>query len=430
MDDVGWCLVAVLLLTGTSLFFAIISIALRELSRVKLQEAYKEANLADRSDEIGENQERLVVSSSFYWRFFSVFLFLGLFILFIELPEQRTVFSYVLFLVVAVILTMSIQILAHTWAKYAGEVILTRTYPLVKFLSFLARPFIAFFELSDIVVRRLAGVADPAPEDEQEEKQEEFLNEVQEHRLAGAFDEEERQMIERVLSLDETAVEKIMTPRTDVIALAVQSDLQTVLDKVLKEGHSRIPVYEETVDNIIGMVYAKDLLAEIGADPQGFDLRGRLREAYFVPETKTVRVLLHEFQNQKLHIAVVLDEYGGTAGIVTLEDIVEELVGEIEDEYEESQPEPVQKIDENTFDVDARLHIDDLNNDLDVELPEDEDYDTLGGFIFSTMGYVPKTGESFEHDTLRFTISHAEARYIKRVRVEKLLRQNVREKQQ
>jgi CBS domain containing-hemolysin-like protein len=145
-----------------------------------------------------------------------------------------------------------------------------------------------------------------------------------------------------------------------------------------------------------------------------------MRTAYFVPETKPLRVLLHEFQNQKLHIAVVLDEYGGTAGIVTLEDILEELVGEITDEYEETPPEPIKQIDQNTIDVDARTSIDDVNDEFELSLPEDEDYETIGGFVFSRLGYIPKTNESFDYENLKFTIASAEARKIKRIKIQKV----------
>lgn len=152
--------------------------------------------------------------------------------------------------------------------------------------------------------------------------------------------------------------------------------------------------------------------------------RNKMREAYFVPETKPLRVLLHEFQNQKQHIAIVLDEYGGTAGVITLEDILEELVGEITDEYEEALPEPVKKIDQNTIEVDARTYVDDLNDSFELNLPEDEDYDTIGGFVFSQLGYIPKTGEKFDYKNLKFTIVSAEARRIKRIRIQKIKEAN------
>jgi len=245
------------------------------------------------------------------------------------------------------------------------------------------------------------------------------LNGLEQQRTEGVLDKEEQEMIESVLELSETTADEIMTPRTDIVAVEVNCDLQTILETINTAGHTRVPVYEDNIDNIVGLIYAKDLLAEIGKNPADFKLRDKMRDAYFVPETKPLRVLLHEFQNKKQHIAIVLDEYGGTAGIVTLEDILEELVGEITDEYEKTPPEPIKKVDRNTIEVDARTYVDDLNDQFEWNLPEDEDYDTIGGFVFSRLGYVPKTGESFDYENLKFTITSAEARRIKHIRIQK-----------
>jgi CBS domain containing-hemolysin-like protein len=227
-------------------------------------------------------------------------------------------------------------------------------------------------------------------------------------------------MIESVLELGETTAEEIMTPRTDLVALQADAQLADVLDVIAKEGHSRIPVYDDNIDDVIGLVYAKDLLSEVGKGPSEFNLREKIRKAYFVPESKLLKDLLHEFQNQKLHIAVVLDEYGGTAGVVTIEDILEELVGEITDEYESPEPEPLVQVDEKIVEVDARMNVDDLNDKLEIDVPDEDDYETIGGFIFSYLGYIPKTGESFTHNNLKFTVTNAEDRRIKRIRIEML----------
>jgi CBS domain containing-hemolysin-like protein len=208
-----------------------------------------------------------------------------------------------------------------------------------------------------------------------------------------------------------------MTPRTDIIAIDVDSDRQTVLETITNAGHSRLPVYEENIDKIVGMIYAKDLLMEIDKEQSDFKVREHMRQAYYVPETKHLRELLHEFQNQKLHVAVVLDEYGGTAGIVTIEDILEELVGEITDEYEKTPIEPISKLTDGTYEVDARTSVDDVNDELDMELPEEKDYDSIGGFVFSYLGYIPKTSERFDYNGIEFTISSAEPRRIRRIRI-------------
>jgi len=413
------------LLAGGTLFFSVNTAALRIFSRAKLQEAFKAANKnespEDLAGELAKNSERLFLACSLYRLIFNMCILLLLLSIFATLRQGSPQVSDYLatFVIASVIFSIFSLAIPHAWAKYAGEKILSRTYKLLMFFAVLAWPVLYVFRLYDGFVRRLAGVVEATPEEDREEKQEEFLTGLEQHRMEGVVDEEEQEMIESVLELGETCADEIMTPRTDIVAVEAGADLQTVLEIINTAGHSRVPVYENNIDNIVGLVYAKDLLTEVGKNPAEFKLRDKVRDAYFVPETKPLKALLHEFQNQKLHIAVVLDEYGGTAGIVTLEDIIEELVGEITDEYEKSEPEPIKQIDQNTVEVDARQYVDDLNDELDLNLPEDEDYDTIGGFVFSHLGYIPKTGASFDYGNLKFTVSSAEPRRIKRIRITK-----------
>jgi putative hemolysin len=417
--NLGWILFLIFILAGCAFFFSVNASALRIFSLAKLQDAFKAVNRENLIDGLVENAEKLVLTCSLYRLIANCGILLLLLHVFVSLHEKGPQISdYLLtFIIAAVIFSIFSLATPHAWAKYAGEKILSRTYKLLMLSATMALPILYVFGLYDSLVKRLAGVAKTTPEEQQEEKQEEFLTDLEQHRIEGVVDKEEQEMIESVLELDETTADEIMTPRTDIAAVEVNSDLQAVLDTITSVGHTRVPVYEENIDKIIGMIYAKDLLTEIGKKPADFKLRENMRDAYFVPETKSLRTLLHEFQNQKLHIAVVLDEYGGTAGIVTLEDIIEELVGEIADEYEEIPPKPVKKIDQNTIEADARTYVDDLNDQFELNLPEDEDYDTIGGFVFSHLGYIPKTGESFEYENLKFTIASAEARRIKRVKI-------------
>ncbi len=419
MISLGTIILLICLSATGTLFFSVNTIALRTFSWAKLQEACKAANKEKNADGIVENTEKLIWTCSSYRLIFNISILLLLLAAFTT--SQDTGPKYLPTLIVAVIL-FSIFALAipHAWAKYAGEKILSRTYKSLIILAAIAWPILYIFRLYDHLIKRLAGVAETTLEEQQEEKQEEFLTDLEQHQMEGVVDEEEKEMIENVLELSDTTADEIMTPRTDVVAIEVNSDLNTVLDTITKAGHSRIPVYEESIDNIVGLVYAKDLLTEIGETKDGFQLRKKIRTAYFVPETKPLRALLHEFQNQKLHIAIVLDEYGGTAGIVTLEDILEELVGEITDEYEQTPSQPIKKIDKNTTEFDARTYIDDANSQFEFNLPEDEDYDTVGGFVFSHLGYIPKTGETFDYENLKFTITSAETRKIKRIRIQKI----------
>jgi len=366
--------------------------------------------------------EKIILACSLYRVIFNMCILLLLADVFTTLrPASPLVINYLLaFFIAIAIFSMFSLAIPHAWAKYAGEKVLSRTHKVLSFSAVVASPTLYIFRLYDGFVRRLAGIAETTPEEEHEEKQEEFLTGLEQHRTEGALDAEEQEMIENVLELSSSTADEIMTPRTDIIAVEVNSDLQKVLETITVGGHTRVPVFEENIDNIVGIVYAKDLLTEIGRDPADFKLRDKMRDVYFVPETKPLRNLLHEFQNRKLHIAVVLDEYGGTAGIVTLEDILEELVGEIVDEYEETPPEPIKNIDHNTIEADARTYIDDVNDEFELNLPDDEDYETIGGFVFSRLGYIPKTNESFEYENLKFTIASAEARKIKRIRIEKI----------
>jgi len=418
---VGWAVLLICIFTGASLFFSVNSIALRIFSHVKLQEAFKATNKESLTNSLIKNAEKLILTCSLYRLIFNMCILLLLVSIFVRLNESKpTIGAYTLAFVIAMaIFSLFSLAIPHAWAKYAGEKILSRTYRLLMFLALIISPILYVFRLYDGLVRRLAGVVQISPEEQQEEKQEEFLNGLERRRTEGVLDKEEQKMIEHVLELSETTANEIMTPRTDIVAVEANSDLHTILETINTAGHTRVPVYEDHIDNIVGLIYAKDLLAEIGKNPAEFKLRDQMREAYFVPETKPLRVLLHEFQTQKQHIAIVLDEYGGTAGIITLEDILEELVGEITDEYEQTPPEPIKKIDQDTIEVDARIHIDDLNDQFELNLPEDEDYDTIGGFVCSHLGYIPKAGEGFDYEKIKFSIISAEPRRIKHIRIQK-----------
>ncbi len=424
MGFIGWATLLTCLFVGATSFFSVNANALRMFSRLRLQEAFRTANGEERPElveKVVQNADRLIFTCSFFRLVFNIGALLLMVALMQALHKDLNLVAYgVAFVVSLAIFSVFSLAIPHAWAKYAGETLISRTCWILLAFAAVAAPILYILHLYDGFVRRLAGVPEATPETQQDQMQEEFLEDLEQRRMEGAVDEEEQEMIENVLEFRERTAAEIMTPRTDLIAVEVNADLATVLERIHEAGHSRIPVYEETIDNIVGLIYAKDLLAEIGKPSDQFSPRARMREAYFVPETKPLRALFHEFQNQKLHIAVVLDEYGGTAGIVTLEDIIEELVGDIADEYDEARQESVKKIDENTIEVDARTYVEDLNDKYELDLPEGEDYDTVGGFVFSRLGYVPKTGEDFGYEHLKFTIASAEPRRVKRVRIQRL----------
>ena len=422
MYDVGWLVIWLIVFVAAASFFSLNSLALRIFSRVRLQDAFKAAGKDKSDDEFVDNAEKLALTCSFFGIIFNVCILSTLLCIVVHITGAFDLRTGSITFILGVLLYLVFDAaIPSAWAKYKGEKILVHTYALLLMLSVPAYPVILVLKFHDIIVRRLAGVTETSGEDIQEEKQEEFLNIVEQGKMEGVVDEEEQEMIENVLELDETNVDKIMTPRTDIVAIRADADFETILKIIRNEGHSRIPVYEKNIDHIIGLIYAKDLLAEFGKEHKEFKLRDKLREAYFVPETKSLRQLLHEFQEQKLHIAIVLDEYGGTAGIITIEDIIEEVMGDITDEYDgHTPPETILQIDDSTVDVDARVHIDDINEKLDIALPEDGDYDTIGGFVFSHLGYIPADNETFEYEGLKFTITDVESRKINRLRIQKL----------
>jgi putative hemolysin len=235
----------------------------------------------------------------------------------------------------------------------------------------------------------------------------------------GLIERDERKMIYSIFDLGETLAREIMVPRIDVLALEVNTNLAQAVDALLDSGYSRVPVYDETIDNILGLLYAKDLLNAWRSGSEVSGLKDLVRPAYYVPEAKKADELLAEMQARRIHMAVVVDEYGGVAGIVTLEDIVEEIVGEIQDEFDLSEEAFYQEINPDEYLVAGRMDLDDFNELLNVNLPDD-DADTLGGYIYSRIGRVPTGGESVEVEDLRLTVEQVSKRRIRKVRAQRI----------
>lgn len=231
----------------------------------------------------------------------------------------------------------------------------------------------------------------------------------------GVIEEEEKEMIYSVFELGETMAREVMVPRIDIVAVDVQTPPEEVVQVIVETGHSRIPVYERTVDGIVGLVYAKDLLLYLQGDGPRPSLREMLRPAYFVPETKKVDDLLREMQQRRIHMAIVVDEYGGTAGLVTVEDILEEIVGEIQDEYDTEEPSFAQ-VGEGEYILDARMNLDDVNDLLEADLPT-ATADTLGGLIYDALRRVPVPGESLQMGEWQVEVLTVSGRRIRKVRM-------------
>ena len=276
----------------------------------------------------------------------------------------------------------------------------------IRFLSYLMLPAVktvSFF--ADLIVRPFGVRATfSAPVLTEEELK--MLVEAGEEE--GVIEVEEKEMIHSIFDFTDTVARQVMKPRTDVHAAAITSTLDELLDVITTTGHSRIPIYEENIDNIVGIVHAKDLLPILRQDKRLFDIQTVMREAYYIPETKDVDELLAEFKRGNIQMAIVRDEYGGTAGLVTVEDLLEEIVGEIRDEYDIEEP-LIQIIDEDHARVSARMNIDELNDEMHLEIPESEDYETIGGLVFDIFGRQPAEGEMISYENLDFVVEKVEA---------------------
>ncbi|MEX0613513.1 MAG: hemolysin family protein, partial [Pirellulales bacterium] len=251
---------------------------------------------------------------------------------------------------------------------------------------------------------------------------------VSEGHREGLLEEEAREMIEGVMELGDAVVSHIMTPRTEMHMIQVNTPWDEVVEAIIDSGHTRLPVYDKTRDDIVGILYSKDLLPELAKcdDEPRQPLSALLRKPPFVPETKPVDDLLKWFQKSRTHMAVVLDEYGGVSGLVTIEDALEEIVGEIDDEYDQEAEEEIKKIDDDVCEALGRAHIDVINNVMGFELPEEEDFDTIGGFVFAEFGRVPTAGESITwQDSVRVTVLEASRRRVNRVRLERVRKESL-----
>ncbi len=231
----------------------------------------------------------------------------------------------------------------------------------------------------------------------------------------GSIEREEKELIHSIFEFGDTIVREVMVPRPDVTAIEGDKTLRDVQALVLQHGYSRIPVFTDDLDEIVGIVYAKDVLKALHQGKHDMPLSDIVRKAHFVPESKKVADLLREMQQEKFHIALVTDEYGSVSGLVTLEDLLEELVGEIADEYDTEEPE-LEQVAENVYRVDGKLAIDELNEILDVELP-DEEWDTIGGLMLGLIGSIPEEGQEVPFQNLRFTAERVNGRRISKVLV-------------
>jgi putative hemolysin len=306
-------------------------------------------------------------------------------------------------LAMILVLTTFGEVLPMTIAVKRPEAFLAVVHRPVSWLSTVLSPVRALLTaLTSLTVRALGRERPTQPQLSEDE----LRTLVDVGASEGVVEREEREMIHKVFQLEDTVVRSLMVPRTDMFCLDVETPPAEILPALREQLHSRVPVYEGSIDVIVGVLYTKDLLPYVGGLPADFDLRTRLHPPYFVPESKRADALLQEFQAKKLHLAIVVDEFGGTAGLVSLEDLLEELVGEIADEFDEPER-LIQRVDETTFRVAGKLSIEELNAATGLEIA-DLEYDTVGGWVLHLFGRVPRKAERLETPQVVLTVEKVE----------------------
>ncbi len=322
-------------------------------------------------------------------------------------PVTAFVFATFLLIVVEIV---SKSVAAH----HADRLALAAARP-VSWLSVLLSPFIRVLSFVTNLLSKPFGasVQSDAPMVTPEEIQ--MLVRMGEEQ--GVLEKDERDMIHSIIAFGDTVVREVMVPRVDMVSVEADAPVEELLEIVRRHGHSRIPVYDDNFDNIVGLVHVKDLLSGSRDGRLIGTVRDFTRPAYFVPETKRLDELFREMRRKKVHMAIAVDEYGGTAGLVTIEDLLEEIVGPIQDEYDKEEP-PIKKLNDRVALVDGAVHLEEVNAALDIALPAGE-VDSVGGFVTSLLGHVPAQGERVAYDGVELTVERVDGHRIAQVRITK-----------
>ena len=316
-------------------------------------------------------------------------------------------------LVVSVVVLIFGEILPKMIAiKYSKEYALKMYTPL-KIMMFILSPIAQGFNaITNVVIKIIPFRKEKIFDSEEELK---ILAELGEEE--GTLQEEESDMIQSIFDFKEKTVGEIITPRVDIVSLKSDESIDKAMDIIGERQFSKIPIYKDTIDNIKGILYAKDIISYLMGSRPNVNLQTLARQPFFVPETKPIDDLMEEFKLRKTSIAIVVDEWGGTEGLVTLEDVVEEVMGEIRDPYDQEQSNVLNQSD-GSFIVEGSITIYDLEEETDIEFPEDRDYDTLGGFILDTLTDIPQTGEQVEFNDMVFTVQTVENNRIGKIKIQ------------
>ena len=425
-------IIVLIILLLTHAFFAAAAEAVAFLRKPRRLQLIEEGNRsAQIIDDLAENPTLLLTTEQLILKPLGFFMVaLAIFIYTNPLVQAIAVSNWTAVLIittVAALITLFLgELIPKEIARQNAEfVALWAVYPL-HWLSYLTAPLAHLVaKIGGILSGNWNSVTEYDGDVITEEDLRSYLDVGEE---TGVLNEEEKEMISSIFDLDDTTVREIMVPRIDIIAIDVELSTDEALDVMIKAGHSRVPVYVDSIDNVVGVLYVKDLVAHwLKEGEKPHSIQGLEREVYYVPETKAVNDLLHELQTKKVHIAIVVDEYGGTAGLVTIEDILEEIVGEIQDEHDMDEF-FMQRISDDEYIFSARMDLDDINDLMSINLPTDES-DTLGGLIYDLLGRIPKPGDVLRGEAigapdLQLTVLEVEGRRIKTVRIKRVNNEN------
>ncbi|GLI57023.1 membrane protein [Propionigenium maris DSM 9537] len=302
--------------------------------------------------------------------------------------------------------------------NYSSKVAMLVILP-IYYVSLLTLPVIKVLIFISKVIGKIFGIH--ISDENLMITEEDIISYVNVGEAEGVIEEDEKEMIHSIFEFGETSAKEVMTPRTSMFALEADQTIDEVWEEIKENGFSRIPVYdEEGIDNIIGILYLKDLLDIVKSGKTDVPVGDYLREVYFVPETKSIMEILEEFKRKKVHIAIALDEYGGTVGVLTIEDLIEEIVGEIQDEYDKEEDELIKAVGDEVYEVDAMIDIETLNKELDIELPESEDYESLGGLVVTEMGKVADVGDSIQVGSIKINVLEVDKMRVSKVLLHKI----------
>lgn len=311
------------------------------------------------------------------------------------------------------------KLIARNNSSSIAEFVITIVY----IIAFIFKPIIAFLMVISKLIGRILGIN--MTSSQMMITEEDIISFVNVGNAEGIIEEDEKEMIHSIVTLGETTAKEVMTPRTSMLAFEGSKTINEVWDEIIENGFSRIPVYNETIDDIIGVVYVKDLMEHIKNGDLNLPISQFVRNAYYVPETKSIIEILKEFRKLQVHIAMVLDEYGGIVGLVTIEDLIEEIVGDIRDEYDDEEEFFFVKIAENEYEVDAMIDIETLDKELNINLPISEDYESLGGLIVTELGRICDVNDEITIDNIYLRVLEVD-----KMRVSKVLIKVLEEEQE